>query len=245
MKLGWTGDARSHSAARQTRVASVIVWVASYPRSGNNLCSRQTLRAVFGAITGAVLNPESLVSRLSLDPKADPVIAMREHEETVFLKTHRVTDADDPDAAIYLVRDGRDSLVSYAHFVQAQRERKYRSLSFEETVADLIDRTNHPFGSWSGNVRAWTGRDAPTALVRFEKLVEDPVNVVRDAAESLGLSLPEASGEPPSFEELRKQNPALYRRGSTGSWRSELPPPLEERFWERHGVEMEALGYSR
>lgn len=223
----------------------MIVWVASYPRSGNNLCSRQTLRSVFGAITGAVLNPESLVSRLSLDPEADPVSAMREHEKTVFLKTHRVGDADDPSAAIYLVRDGRDSLVSYAHFVKSQREAKYESLTYEETLTALIDRDDHPFGSWSGNVRAWTGREAPTEVIRFEDLVKDPVGTVQDAAQALGLSLPKPSGDPPSFEELRKQNPGLYRRGSVGSWKSELPADLEESFWQLHGAQMEALGYSR
>jgi hypothetical protein len=224
----------------------MIVWVASYPRSGNNLCSRQTLRAVFRATTGAVENPESLVARLALDPDADPVEAMREHDETVFLKTHRIIDASAPDPAIYLVRDGRDSLVSHAHFVKSQRDRSSESSrSFDETLAALIERTDHPYGSWSANVRAWTRRDAPTQVIRFEELTEDSVGAVRKAVEALGVPLPEPAREPPSFQELHEQDPGLYRRGKSGAWRSEFPPHLQSLFWRLHGAEMEALGYSR
>jgi hypothetical protein len=223
----------------------VIVWVASFPRSGNNLCSRQTLRAVFRAKTGAIQNLDSLVSRLSLPGDADPIGAMRDHDETIFLKTHRVVDAADPSPAIYIVRDGRDSLVSYAHFVEAQGEPQFESSSFEEALATLIERENHDYGSWSANVRAWTGRDASTAVIRFEELIADPVATVRGAAESLGVRLRKPVREPPDFERLREKDPGLYRRGKVGAWRSELPAELEQRFWQLHGTEMEALGYSR
>jgi Sulfotransferase domain len=224
----------------------MIVWVASYPRSGNNLCSRQTLRSVFGATTGAVENPQMLTPRLELDPEADPVEAMREHDETIFLKTHRIADANAPDPAIYLVRDGRDSLVSHAHFIRSQRDRSSKSSrSFEETLAALIQRKDHPYGSWSANVRAWTHRKAPTQVIRFEELAEDSVEVVRKAVDALGVPLPEPSGEPPSFQELHEEDPELYRRGKSGVWKSEFPPDLQSLFWRLHGAEMEALGYSR
>lgn len=223
----------------------MIVWVASFPRSGNNLCSRQTLRAVFRAKTGAVQNLDSLVSMLSLAEDADPIAAIRDHRATIFLKTHRVVDAADPSPAIYLVRDGRDSLVSYAHFAKAQGEAWARSASFEEALATLIEREDHPYGSWSDSVRAWTSRDASTAVIRFEELIVDPVATVRAAAESLGVRLRKPVGELPDFERLRGEDPGLYRRGKVGSWRSEMPAHLEQRFWELHGAEMEALGYSR
>jgi hypothetical protein len=223
----------------------VIVWVASFPRSGNNLCSRQTLRAVFRAKTGAVQNLESLLPRLSLDGAPEPIPAMREHDETIFLKTHRLVDARDPSPAIYIVRDGRDSLVSYAHFVESQGEPAFASATFEEALATLIEREDHDYGSWSGNVRAWTSREPPTEVIRFEELIEDPVAAVKAAAESLGVRLRRPVGEVPDFERLRREDPGLYRRGKVGSWRSEMPPELEERFWQLHGAEMEALGYSR
>jgi Sulfotransferase domain len=222
----------------------MLVWVASFPRSGNNLCLL-TLRRVFGATTGSVLDPDPLISRLSLDPEVDLRAAVRERDDRVFLKTHRLPRPDDGDPAIYLVRDGRDSLVSYAHFMKAQGEPPFRSLSFEEALAALIERENHPYGSWSANVRSWTRRDAATNVVRFERLIEDPVGTVREAVASFGIALPEQRGRLPTFDELHERNPKIFRRGKVGSWRSEFPARLEERFWELHGAEMEALGYPR
>lgn len=222
----------------------MIVWIASFPRSGNNLCLL-TLSKVFGARTGSAMNPRSLASELSLDPDADLRTALRELDETVFVKTHRVAPRQDDDPALYLVRDGRDSLVSYAHFMKARGVPRFASLSFEEILAALLERDDHPYGSWSGNVRSWLDRDAPTALVKFEELVEDPVATVRGALASLGVPLPEPDGRLPSFEELHRRNPLVFRRGKVGSWRSELPKRLEKRFWRLHGTEMEELGYNR
>ena len=222
----------------------MIVWVASFPRSGNNLCLL-TLSKVFDAETGSVLNPESLASRLELDPDADLRASLRELDEMVYVKTHRVADPEDVDPALYLVRDGRDSLVSYAHFMRERGDERFASLSFEETLAALLEREDHPYGSWSGNVRSWLGRDAPTHVLRFEDLVADPVRAVRDAMTALGIALPEPGGRLPPFEELHRRNPLVFRRGKVGSWKSELPPDLERRFWRVHGAEMEALGYRR
>jgi hypothetical protein len=222
----------------------MLVWVASVPRSGNNLCLL-TLRRAFGATTGSALDPDPLISRLSLDPEVDLRAAVRERDDTIFVKTHRLPRPDDGDPAVYLVRDGRDSLVSYAHFMRAQGEPRFHSMSFPEALAALIEREDHPYGSWSANVRAWTRREAATEIVRFERLIEDPVGTVREAVTSLGIDLPEQRGRLPTFDELHERNPKIFRRGKVGSWQSELPPRLEERFWELHGAEMEALGYPR
>jgi sulfotransferase family protein len=222
----------------------MIVWIASFPRSGNNLCLL-TLSKVFDAETGSALNPESLRSRLSLDRSVDLRPALRELDETVFVKTHRTAEPADDDPALYLVRDGRDSLVSYAHFMQARGDSQYESLSFEETLAALIEREDHPYGSWSANVRSWLDRDAPTQVLRFEELIEDPVRAVRRAMRALRINLPEPLGRLPSFGELHERNPLVFRRGKVGSWRSELPKRLEKRFWRLHGAEMEELGYRR
>jgi len=222
----------------------MLVWVASFPRSGNNLCL-MTLSEAFGATTGSVLDPDPLISRLSLDPDVDLRAAVRESSDRVFLKTHRLPGPNDGDPAIYLVRDGRDSLVSYAHFMQAQRHPRFESLSFEKALAKLIERKDHPYGSWSANVRSWTRREAPTKIVRFERLIEDPVGTMREAVTSLGMALPEQRGQLPTFDELHERNPKIFRRGKVGSWRSEFPARLEERFWELHGAEMLAMGYRR
>jgi hypothetical protein len=226
----------------------VIIWIASFPRSGNNLF-RAALYHLFGIKSGSVF-PEvpgaaDVLDDVSLYLSSHSIERLRAQEAPVFVKTHRLADADDTSPAVYLVRDGRDSLVSYAHFVRAQHERPYRSLSFEEALAALLEREVHPYGSWSANVRTWTRRQAPTAIVHFEELIRDPAEAIRSAVGSLGIPLPERTGELPAFEELHARKPVVARKGVVGSWTSELPLHLEERFWGVHGAEMLVMGYSR
>jgi hypothetical protein len=226
----------------------MIVWIASFPRSGNNLF-RAALYQIFGVKSGSVF-PEPRGADVAPDDPSlhlslDSIDSLRARKAPVFVKTHRLAEAHDESPAVYLVRDGRDSLVSYAHFVKAREEKAFRSLSYEEALTALLEREAHPYGSWSANVRAWTRRDAPTAIVRFEELVEDPGGAARGAVESLGVSLPAPTGELPSFDELHERNPIVFRRGKVGSWTSEMPPHLEERFWGLHGAEMLVMGYSR
>jgi hypothetical protein len=250
----------------------MIVWVASFPRSGNRLCRAMLRRSVGSERVGSAASKAALrrdlvelLGRLGVGPEDDPLPALREHDEPVFLKTHSLpqhlhtlphpgTHAEggtEGSPALYLVRDGRDCLVSYAHYLKEVDDRpRFQRMSFEEVVEWLVTEAGPhggPFGGWSGNVGAWRRREAPTEIVRFEDLLEDPVAAIATATKALGLDLPEPSTAPPSIEEMRSRSrrPELVRRGKTGSWRSEFPPDLLDEFWERHGEEMEALGYPR
>lgn len=255
----------------------MIVWVASYPRSGNRLC-RATLRQAFGeqhvgsAASDVALRNDlkSLLDELGVGEDADPLPVLRQLDQPVFLKTHSlpqhihwlptnsggilqraeneaVPEVAEDSPAIYLVRDGRDCLVSFAHYLKEISDRpRFRPMSHDEAVADLM-RRKAPYGGWSGNVGAWRRREGPTEIVRFEDLIENPLAAIGRAADALGLELAEPRAEPPSFEELRERSrrPKLLRRGEAGSWRSEFPPDLLPEFWRRHGEQMEALGYPR
>ena len=147
-----------------------------------------------------------------------------------------------PDRALYLVRDGRDSLVSQTHQVTNRDLKKFRGLSYDARMARLIAVGIRAHGTWSDNVRTWRNRSAPTAILRFEELIVDPVSTIARGREELSVPLPEVTGEVPSFEELHRVSDHLYRRGTVGSWRDEMPPRLHGRFWRLHGEEMVALG---
>jgi hypothetical protein len=245
----------------------VLVWVASYPRSGNTL-ALTVLRDVYGVERlGSALNrdrlglevlppdlppgsarsgPFRLPDELAGLANSELLEATRDRPETFFIKTHRLRESVDPAPAVYIVRDGRDALVSYAHYVAERDVPRYRGLSFEDRLTLLVaDNRRHPYGKWSQNVAAWRSRSAPTTLVRFEELIVEPVRVVTRACESLGLELPDATGDLAPFEALRERLPAVFRRGVVGGWADEMPPHVQELFWQMHGSEMDALGYSR
>ena len=241
----------------------MLVWVASYPRSGNTL-ALLTLRDVFGIVRlgtvhrnrlglaglphlppSAARPPYEIPPDLINLPNDTLLSALRRRREPFFIKTHRPADASDQAPAIYLVRDGRDALVSQAHRVHEMDKREFRGLTFNRRLARLIQRGTTGFGDWSRHVRAWRGRDARTALVRFEELIVDPSVVVGAACNEIGVPLPEPSGELTPLAIAREHNAIEFRRGEVGTWREEMPPRLHERFWLRHGEEMEALGYRR
>ena len=98
----------------------MLIWLASYPRSGNSF-ARIALKHLFRLPTNSVyLNEDSPENRdlrdligQSLDITLEEMAAAA---EPCFVRTHEMP-ADDDYPAIYLVRDGRDTLVSYAHFI--------------------------------------------------------------------------------------------------------------------------------
>jgi hypothetical protein len=226
----------------------MIVWVASYPRSGNSFF-RAVLWESFGQVkSGSVYSQrsESYASSkgFGFHVSPDSLDDLRAISEPVFVKTHRLADPGDDSPVVYLVRDGRDAVTSYARFAVLNGAPGFEDRTFEEATEALIARRDDEIGGWSANVRSWTRRDAPTAIVRFEELIEDPLATIRAGVESLGISLPETSGPPPSFDQLREEDPVLFPRGEVGAWKSEMPDRLLRLFWRLHGAEMLVMGYS-
>ena len=241
----------------------MLVWVASYPRSGNTL-TLVTLRDVFkqksiGTIFREDLELGRLLDRIAApDPdgthSADDaqrglareqlIDELRTGPELHFVKTHRLEDARDPAPALYVVRDGRDAIVSHAHYVGDRGTPRWAGTSFNQRVAGLIAPGVPVFGHWSRNVHRWRTRRGPVALVRFEELIADPVGSVGRSCAALGIEV-KARGKSLTFADHRHRAPAQFRRGIVGSHRDEMPPRLEERFWRIHGEQMQALGYTR
>jgi hypothetical protein len=220
------------------------VWLASYPRSGNTFF-RVILSDRYGvpSVTAREM-PESWEKLWRVDAKRRPSADPNAPE---FVKTHALPGGD-ADPAVYIVRDGRDSLVSYAHFTLAfGREPAAEPPTpelFRATLRDLILETRSAYGSWSANVDAWTARPN-TAVVRYEDLLADPPGVADRALASLGLRLPPVSDAIASFDELRQVDPKFFRRGVRGGHRDEFPADLLDLFWARNEATMTRLGYAR
>jgi hypothetical protein len=226
----------------------MLIWIASYPRSGNTFF-RHVLTQIYRVASfekyawGPDHTPLALEGFEQLAKLNLSLAEMRESSRPYFIKTHDLPDDDSP--AVYLVRDGRDALISHAHFV-LEYDLKVENpgpIRFRETLRALIE-TDSSFGGWSENVRAWTSRSAPTAIVRFEDLVSDPQGSVRRAMGELAFPSPQTPvAGLLTFDELRRSYPTFFRQGKVGSWRKEMPHDLHELFWQRHGGIMRRIGY--
>ncbi|RLD78800.1 MAG: hypothetical protein DRJ15_10775, partial [Bacteroidetes bacterium] len=161
---------------------------------------------------------------------------------------------------IYLVRDGRDALVSMAH------HRK----DIIEPGSDYIDNLKEAlwapmgsyFGGWGTNVREWT--EIADLVIHFDELVNDTEKVIERLREVLDLPEPDMQ-KIPTFDSQRKGgshfggkkrkklsqeeqdafNQQFFRSGKSGGWKEEMPEDIQEKFWDKYSDIMIKMGYSR
>lgn len=228
----------------------MIIWLASYPRSGNTFL-RIVVDRLYGRGTSTVYPVDGVLKRLgghvvTAEEAGLSLAEMRASSDVHFVKTHRRRDYDvcDADAALYVVRDGRDALVSFAHQRSEEAPERY-----PDELRTLIDRHSGGTGIWGQNVLSWLQPQEPTrapVLIRFEGLTQDPVATVTDAISRVAPSLlRRAEVTLPAFDELHQLDRGFFRRGVVGSHRDEMTAELEELFWsyEDNRTAMDRLGY--
>lgn len=223
-----------------------MIWLPSYPRSGNKL-ARIILTTLFQAPVFTVYpqigEPDQMPATPAWTGDLPAVVSSPvEFADCFFMKTHELPETAHP--ALYIVRDGRDAYVSFAHFVRQHFAEHVQGMDYVDVLRMLIRSRDH-FSGWSRHVQAWTQRPAPTALIRFEDMVADPAGSMAAACAALGMIPPAPSGSMPGFEVLKSREPQHFRKGKVGSWREEMPEDVEALFWSIHGETMNALHYER
>ena len=224
----------------------MIVWLASYPRSGNTFF-RILLKQLYGintptAYVGADYTAFEVGKEL-VGHVADEwmVEEMASKSELLIVKTHRRTPDNYP--AIYLHRDGRDSIVSYTR-------KKSKNTSYHDALKELITTSKSSTGTWGQNVLHWLNRDSEnTVYVSYEDLIANPEHVVEQTLHKLRLDsrLQKKYQSAPAFEDLHTVNSQFFRRGVIGSYKDEMPDELHELFWQQpeHQEAMKLPGYDR
>jgi hypothetical protein len=205
-----------------------MIWLASYPRSGNTFV-RIILRHVFGLRTLSLYD-EPPHKGLSLDQ----VARLGTSPRRIVVKTHGRPLDQSP--AIYVIRDGRVAIDSYFHFL---RDEASNPLPLENIIAGLIPEPN-----WSAHYRAWDPARRPnTLLLKYEDLKTDHAGQVSRLATFLQI-------EPKreylnDFEYLHRLRPAYYRKAAGVSDTPGLVGLAADLFWFMHGSAMVALGYTK
>jgi hypothetical protein len=227
----------------------VIVWIASFPRSGNTFL-RIVLNRLYGVRTSVVYDVDGVADRLGpslvgFEERPGPFAAMRESPELHLVKTHRPRDRQilDGDKAVCLVRDGRDCLVSWA-----RQRSEDGARCFADELRDLIFLpAGRGAGPWGRNVLGWLQPAHPGRVVlRYEELIDNPEAAVRRVADGLRLGLePATAAAIPTFAELHQVDGRFFRRGFSGTYCDELPEDLHQTFWAQPGnaVAMALLGW--
>lgn len=227
----------------------MIVWIASFPRSGNTFL-RIVLHRLYGVRSSVIYDVDGVAQRLGEDvvgfaERPMSYDEMRASGAVYFVKTHRQRDAGivDGDKAICLVRDGRDCLVSWARMNSEAEPAR-----FEAELRVLIEQEAPTgTGSWGANVLSWLEPQSNNrAVLRYDELIADPVGAVTAMLAALVPGMPRVAGEVPEFATLRAADGAFFRRGIVGSYRDEMPDELQALFWSRqdNATAMARLGYA-
>jgi hypothetical protein len=227
----------------------MLVWVASFPRSGNTFL-RIILHRLYGIRTSTVYDIDGVAERVGQEligytERPGSLADMRASDETHFIKTHRQRDADvaENDPAICLVRDGRDALVSWARQASEEDPHGYEAALLSKISNDAVAGT----GSWGNNVLSWLQPASPhRIMLRYEDLIRDPRAAVTPIIAAVAPHLtrkPDAAI--PSLAELRRHDDRFFRRGRVGSHHDELPDQAHQLFWSRpdNQAAMRLLGY--
>lgn len=222
----------------------MIVWLASYPRSGNTLL-RILLNRHFGMASWS-LHGDGDARDISADlagtvgfaphePLGEAAIAaMAAAPETFLVKTHDLPPAGRDWPAICVLRDGRSALASYWHYRNRPGD---TAPGLEEVVAGAVQ-----FGSWSAHAAAWL--DAPLTrrlVLRFEDLASPTEATLAGMGRFLGRA--PAAAEPPDFAALQAIAPSHFRAGDDARNIAELEACCPALFNALHGAVQARLGY--
>ena len=209
----------------------MIVWLASYPRSGNTLY-RMLLYHLEGIETYSIYNDRDITKMGASEAVGHRKLAhsldyYRRAPDAYYIKTHSLP--KDDLLAVYIVRDVRDVMVSYAHYRQ---DIDGCGDDLDTILRRLI--VGNRWGGWSTHVLRWITRDQTVMTVKFEDLVEQPETVFLNTER-----------EAPEFEELHYNWPKFFRKGKVGGWKDEMSDEIEALCWKHHGKVMGRLGYER
>ncbi len=157
---------------------------------------------------------------------------------------------------VYLLRDGRDAMVSYRHYLEALCGEKLDFLQLVQLGDKLFPC------KWHEHVAQWLANphSAQMITVRYEDLRKDPVTQLLRIGEFAGLPCKlaalEYAAKNASFGAMKMreasfawENPQIpkdksfIRRGQTGSHQDEMPSVVREAFLREAGVMMKKAGY--
>lgn len=269
-----------------------LVWLASYPKSGNTwlraflanyfIDSDQPVpinemqKISFGDSSAPAYAELGRCNPMALSPAQ--IVALRQRYldqvsgggEVNFVKTHNahirigghwLVPARLTRAAIYMIRDPRDLVISYADHFSLSLERAAATIAAPENRVGSNPRTVMQFlGSWSDHVRSWTRtRDFRVLVLRYEDMLVDPEAAFEKVLRQIGAPIDRrvlaqatafssfktlaAQEQAGGFREKGAAQARFFRRGEAGQWQDVLPEAVAARIVADHGAVMRRHGY--
>lgn len=230
------------------------VVLASYPKSGSSwvrfiLANLLTQSGEVDFLSTQLLVPE--LSKQSLKHGID----FESLPSPRILRTHALRFPESP-RAVYLLRDGRDVMVSYYFHYKKFHE-------FAGTFLDFLE-SDIRRAEWEEHVESWLfqdGRSEDVCVCRYEDLIADAFSEMKKMAEFIGLQFSDEqlrrAIEQSSIEKMRAVEQAkglgisatgdtsiaFVRKGGSGNWREHFGDAEKKIFKQRYGETLIKAGY--
>ena len=266
----------------------MIIWLASYPKSGNTWI-RLFLKSYFNSISKTFIDKgfplENDYEKLNINyTNFNEIVKNWEimqnyinlKYQKVFLKTHnalctinnhKFTNKDNTLGAIYLVRDPRDIVVSYAHHLGQTHDQVLNGM-LDSHNSELGIMKNKEYkrsliGRWSDNYNSWKSfKDREVLIVRYEDLINNKENEflrilkylnkivgIKIDIEKLHKSIDETSFEKLAAKEKESgfdeatEHGNFFRKGIVGDWKNNLDNIIVKTIENKFELEMKELKY--
>jgi hypothetical protein len=187
-----------------------VIWLASYPRSGNTWLRFLLHNYIYGQVreSGDVNKSIPPIHRYQLNAG---------YQGTILSKTHYAWSGSHPHRAqtlgfIYILRNPKDVLLSSHNYAALKGTTE---LNAEKFAQEFIRCGGVPawqrqgFGTWMEHIAGWLAdQRLPHLVLRYETMLENPQVCLRDLVRFLNLQIDEdriaRSVERSSFESLKK-----------------------------------------
>lgn len=232
--------------------AAEDIFIAGYPKSGNTWFQNLAAGALYGL--DPALTPDAVIQRLV--PDVHYLRYYKRFQTPMLFKTHHL-----PRPAyrrvVYLLRDGRDVLVSYyRHLLALHGGEEVDFMAMVRQGTGLFP------GKWADHVQQWQANpyQVPLLTIRYEDLQQDAAGELARFCEFAGFARDPALlarvAAGASFAKMQakearfgvdnplwpKEKP-FVRRGAVGAYKDEMPPEILEAFIAEAGPVLTAVGY--
>ena len=250
-----------------------IIWLASYPRSGNTYLRFLLYNYLYGEIQDSMQ-----VQRVM--PDLHKVLQKKRHIKVekkinILCKTHFIYWDKHPyiehtAGVIYILRNPRDLLVSHLRFYNLLAKRETDETKFAKSFIRNLGVVRGPkmkWGTWPGHIASWINVTSkyPMLFIRYEdlrlntpatfkrvleflkqKVDEEKVrnSIEQCSIESMrALEKSEKSKTKPTLFDGEKADQAFMGEGKINQSLDFLGEGIEERFTNRFGKIMGVFGY--
>jgi hypothetical protein len=226
------------------------VFIAGFPKSGNTWFQLITVALLYGF--NPELVPDSIVQELVPDMHFKSFY--RRYATPMFFKTHNPP-LPEYKKVVYLLRDGRDAVVSYYHHTRDLHRQEIDFFKF-------VEEYNIFSLKWHEHVNLWLSNpyQADMLVIKYEDLRNNGLEALEEYCDFLHITRSREYLQnilrDTDFNKMRRREQNLgwddpnwpkdrpfIRRGVIGSYKDEFPQEALDKFLVESGETLKRCGY--